>query len=69
MSPAYVVKILSNALGAATPATPFATVVYAPTRDLFTAQTLLGLASPVTTRRYVELPAEALREATAAAVL
>lgn len=39
----------------------FATRAYAVDRDLLTVQTLLGHASPVTTRRYVALPDDALR--------
>jgi integrase/recombinase XerC len=34
---------------------------YAIDRDVFTVQELLGHASPATTRRYVEVPREALR--------
>lgn len=39
----------------------FATRAYAVDRDLLAVQTLLGHASPVTTRRYVAVPDESLR--------
>lgn len=41
----------------------FATVAYAGSRDLLSVQTLLGHSSPETTRRYVQLPQDALRAA------
>lgn len=44
----------------------FATVAYGVDRDVFTVQSLLGHASPETTRRYVQLPAEAMRMTMAA---
>nr|WP_246306407.1 tyrosine-type recombinase/integrase [Allobranchiibius huperziae] len=73
LSPAHVGKILSRVLDGRFTGHAlrhrFATAVYAPTRDLFTTQTLLGHADPRTTRRYVELPPEALRRATASAAL
>lgn len=45
----------------------FATKAYAAERDLLSVQTLLGHTSPVTTRRYVRLPADALRRTMLAA--
>jgi integrase len=39
----------------------FATLAYSVDRDLFTVQQLLGHASPVTTRLYVEIPDESMR--------
>lgn len=45
----------------------FGTRVYGATRDMFATQDLLGHASPVTTRRYVEVPADSLRAAVDAA--
>lgn len=47
----------------------FATVAYEAERDLFAVQYLLGHSSPATTRRYVELPKDALRRAMEAAAL
>jgi len=47
----------------------FATLAYDVDRDLFTVQELLGHASPVTTRIYVQLPAESLRRTVAAVAL
>lgn len=44
----------------------FATVAYCHDRDLLTVQELLGHASPVTTRRYVRVPGDALRRTVAA---
>lgn len=41
----------------------FATVTYAGCRDTYAVQDLLGHASPETTRRYVQLPQDALRAA------
>lgn len=41
---------------------------YAVDRDVFTVQELLGHASPATTRRYVEVPRDALRRTVLAAV-
>lgn len=71
LSAAYVGKLISRALPDGQTSHRlrhrFATVVYAPTRDLFTVQTLLGHSSPMTTRRYVELPPDALRTAVTAA--
>lgn len=43
----------------------FATRSYAATRDLATVQELLGHAKPETTRLYVALPPDAMRQATA----
>lgn len=45
----------------------FATRAYAVDRDLVTVQTLLGHASPVTTRVYVQVPDDALRRTVLAA--
>jgi len=71
LTPEHVGRCLSRALGAGwsghTLRHRFATATYAPTRDMFTVQTLLGHASPVTTRGYVQLPDDALRDAVTAA--
>lgn len=45
----------------------FATRAYAVDRDVFTVQELLGHASPATTRRYVQIPNDALRRTVVAA--
>lgn len=44
----------------------FGTVAFSIDRDLLTVQELMGHASPVTTRRYVMLPAESMRRTVAA---
>jgi integrase len=70
LSPHYVGKLVSRVLPDAWAMHSlrhrFATVAYAVDRDLLTVQQLLGHGSPVTTRRYVQLPAEAMRRTVAA---
>jgi integrase len=39
----------------------FATMAYQTDRDVFTLQAMLGHASPETTRRYVQVPSDAMR--------
>lgn len=67
LSPARVGELVSEVLGAGwtthTLRHRFATSAYASAHDLFAVQTLLGHQSPETTRRYVELPDGALRDA------
>lgn len=67
LSPARVGELVSEVLGPgwATHSLRhrFATSAYAGQRDLFAVQTLLGHQSPETTRRYVQLPDDALRAA------
>jgi len=71
LSPHWVGKLVARALPAGWAMHSlrhrFGTVAYAQDRDLLTVQQLLGHVSPVTTQRYVQLPAESLR-ATVAAV-
>ncbi|MGN6413947.1 tyrosine-type recombinase/integrase [Flexivirga sp.] len=73
LTPHHVGKCLSRALGPGCTGHQlrhrFATAAYAPSRDMFTVQTLLGHSSPVTTRGYVQLPDDALRDAVAGAEL
>lgn len=70
LSPAWVGRLVSRALpGAWTMHTlrhRFATVAYSVDRDTFVVQQLLGHASPVTTRLYVQVPDDALRRTVAA---
>lgn len=65
LSPHYVGKLVARALpdGWAMHSLRhrFATLAYSEDRDMFTVQELLGHASPVTTRLYVQVPADALR--------
>lgn len=65
LSPRYVGKLISRTMPEGwtmhTLRHRFATRAYALDRDLLTVQTLLGHASPTTTRLYVRLPDEALR--------
>lgn len=67
LSPGYVGKLVAAALpGGWTAHTlrhRFATNAYAGTHDLLAVQELLGHSRPETTRDYIELPREALREA------
>jgi len=71
LSPARVGELVSEVLGPgwATHSLRhrFATNAYAGARDLFAVQTMLGHQSPETTRRYVQLPSDSLREAVRAA--
>lgn len=71
LSPARVGELVSGVLGPgwATHSLRhrFATMAYAGARDLFAVQALLGHQSPETTKRYVELPLDSLREAVKAA--
>lgn len=65
LSPAYVGKLMSRALGpgwtAHTLRHRFGTTAYAGCRDLLAVQELLGHSKPETTRQYVQLPDDALR--------
>jgi integrase/recombinase XerC len=65
LSPRYVGKIAAELLPAGytlhTLRHRFATRAYGVARDTFAVQSLLGHASPATTRRYVAVPAEHLR--------
>lgn len=67
LSPSYLAKRVSALLpeGVTTHSLRhrFATRVHAATRDVFVVQELLGHASPETTRRYVEVNRDALRQA------
>lgn len=67
LSPAYVGKLMSAALPehwtAHTLRHRFATRAYAGSRDLLAVQALLGHAQPETTKRYVDLPHDAMRSA------
>lgn len=71
LAPGTVTKLLSEALPDGwtghTLRHRFATRAYAGTRDLLAVGELLGHARPETTRRYVQLPDDALRAAVAAA--
>lgn len=65
LSPRWVGRLVSRALPGAWAMHSlrhrFATAAYSLDRDTFTVQELLGHASPVTTRMYVRVPADALR--------
>lgn len=67
LSPAYVGKLMSRALGegwtAHTLRHRFATITYQGSRDLLAVQGLLGHSKPETTLQYVQLPDDALRAA------
>lgn len=71
LSPGHVSRLVSEALPhgwtAHTLRHRFATRAYAGTRDLLAVQELLGHSSPETTRRYIQLPTDALRAAVEAA--
>lgn len=71
LSPAYVGKLISAALGpgwtAHTLRHRFASRAYAADRDLRAVQELLGHAKPETTARYTAVPLDAARRAVAAA--
>lgn len=71
MSAGHVTKLVSAALPdpwtAHTLRHRFATVAYARTRDLIAVQALMGHSKPETTRRYIQLPSDALEMAVAAA--
>lgn len=73
LSPAYVGKLLSRALGdgwtAHTARHRFASRAYAAERDLRAVQELLGHAKPETTARYTAVPLDAARRAVDAAAL
>lgn len=73
LSPAYVGKMMSRALGpgwtAHTLRHRFASLAYAADRDLRAVQELLGHAKPETTARYTAVPLDAARRAAAAASL
>ena len=66
LSAPHVGKLVSRALPAAWAMHSlrhrFATMAYSVDRDLFTVQSLLGHASPVTTRLYVQLPDASMRD-------
>lgn len=62
LSAHYVGKLVARVL----PGARFGTIAYAHERDVFVVQDLLGHASPVTTRRYVQVPADNLRRTVAA---
>ncbi|MDT4934060.1 MAG: integrase/recombinase XerC [Pseudonocardiales bacterium] len=65
LSPAYVGKLVSRTLPGAWAMHSlrhrFATLAYSLDRDVFTVQELLGHASPVTTRLYVQVPVDSMR--------
>jgi integrase/recombinase XerC len=65
LSPAYVGKLVSRAMPGAWAMHSlrhrFATLAYSLDKDLFTVQELLGHASPVTTRLYVQVPVDSMR--------
>lgn len=71
LSPAWVGKLVGRrlpaGLGTHTLRHRFASAAYAGTRDLAAVQDLLGHAKPETTRLYVQLPRDAMRQALAAA--
>lgn len=71
LSPRYVGKLATRVLNGGwtlhTLRHRFASLAYAVDRDVFVVQELLGHASPATTRRYVELPREAMRKTVLAA--
>lgn len=71
LSPRWVGKLITNLLPDGwtmhTLRHRFATRAYAVDRDVFTVQELLGHASPATTRRYVQIPNDALRATVIAA--
>lgn len=71
LSPAYVTRLVSRALPegwtAHTLRHRLATRAYAGTRDLLAVSALLGHSRPETTRRYVQLPDDAIRAAVDAA--